>query len=349
MREIGYGIIGCGVIAPFHLRGARNAKGVKVNVVAVCDIVPEKAERFAKENNIPYWYTDYKELLKRPDIDIVSICTPSGLHCEIAVEAAKARKHILCEKPIEITLEKADRMIESALSANVKLGVAFQRRTYETSQKVREAIRTGQLGKMVLGDAYLKYYRSQAYYDSAGWRGTWALDGGGALMNQGVHGIDLLQWIMGDVATVYAKADHLVRKIEVEDTAVALLTYKNGAYGVIEGTTSVYPGEDTRLELHGELGTIILQEQTIKKWVVLGEDGNPKDLTPKTAEEKVGGTSDPTAIASLGHERLVQNIIDAVLDNKELYCSGIEARKSIEIILAIYQSVKTGKEVKLPL
>ncbi|MCX7919278.1 MAG: Gfo/Idh/MocA family oxidoreductase [bacterium] len=347
MPELGYGIIGCGVIAPFHLLGVNKAKGAKM--VAVCDIIPEKAEKFAKDNNIPAWYTDYKELLKRPDIDIVSICTPSGLHSEIAIEAAKAGKHILCEKPIDITLPAIDKMLDVVEQKNVKLGVMFQRRTYETSQQVRQTVQSGGLGKMVLGDAYLKYYRSQAYYDSAGWRGTWELDGGGALMNQGVHGIDLLLWIMGDVATVYAKADHLVRNIKVEDTAVAVLTYKNGAFGVIEGTTSVYPGEETRLEFHGDLGTIILQEQTIKKWVILGSDGKPQDVTPQGESVKVGGTSDPAAIATLGHERGVQNIIDAVLENKPVYCSGLEARKSVEIILAIYQSVKTKKEIKLPL
>jgi len=240
-------------------------------------------------------------------------------------------------------------MINAAEQAKVKLGIVLQWRTYETFQRVRQVVQDGWLGKMVLGDTYLKYYRSQGYYDSAIWRGTWAIDGGGVLMNQGIHGIDILQWIMGEVDTVYAKADHLVHNIEVEDTAVAVVTFKNGAYGTIIGTTSAYPAEDPRLEFHGELGTILMEERLIKKWVVLGRDGNPKDLTPSSEDIKIGGISDPTTIYTIGHERIIQNMLDSIRYNKPLYCSGIEGRKSIEVILAIYQSAKTGKEVRLPL
>ncbi|MFB3897052.1 MAG: Gfo/Idh/MocA family protein [bacterium] len=348
MQEVGYGIIGCGVIAPFHLAGIAKATGAKL--VAVCDIIPEKAEKFARDNNIPAWYTDYKELLKRPDIDIVSICTPSGLHGEIAITAAKAGKHILCEKPMDITLEVADRMINAAIQANVKLGICFQRRTYDSSLQIRQAITSGVLGKLVLINAELKYYRSQGYYNSAGWRGTWELDGGGCLMNQGIHGIDLLQYFVGPIASVYAKADHLVRKIQVEDTAVILLTYTNGAYGVIRAATSVYPGQDTEIDIHGDKGTIIQVEMGIDRFVVQGPDGQSKDLIPVTEREN----SSSIAISSMGmspfgHERIVQNMIDAVLENKPLYCSGIEGRKALEIILAIYQSARKKKEISLPL
>jgi predicted dehydrogenase len=347
MSDLGFGIIGCGIGATFHLAGIRKATGAKL--VAVADKLPEKAEKFAKENHIPAWYDNYKKLLARQDIEIISVCVPSGLHSDVAVEAAKAGKHILCEKPIDITLSAADKMINAAEQAKVKLGIVLQWRAYENFQLIRQAVQSGMLGKMVLGDVYLKYYRSQDYYDSAEWRGTWKFDGGGALMNQGVHGIDLVQWIMGDVESVYAKADHLVRDIEVEDTAVVVLTYKNGAYGIIQGTTSVYPGEAPRVELHGELGTIILQEQLIKKWVVLGNDGKPNDLTPPGEQLNIAGSTDPIAIVSLGHERCVQNIIDAVVENKPLFCSGLESRKSLEIIIAIYQSAQTGKAIQLPL
>ena len=182
---------------------------------------------------------------------MVCVCTPSGNHGEVTIAAAEAGIHVLCEKPIEITDEKLTAMIDACRKHGVKLGGIFQRRTLPAAIKTREAIQSGKLGKMVLGDAYLKYYRSPEYYKSAGWRGTWELDGGGALMNQGIHGIDLITWMMGDVHSVVAKCGTLVRDIEVEDTAVAIVKYKNGAYGVIQGTTSVYPGLDTRFEVHG--------------------------------------------------------------------------------------------------
>ncbi|MCX7919277.1 MAG: Gfo/Idh/MocA family oxidoreductase [bacterium] len=347
MNEIGFGIIGCGMGAVFHLAGIEKAPDAKL--IAVADTIPEKAEQFATKYNVPLWYDDYHKLLTRPDIDVVSICTPSGLHSEIAVSAAKSGKHILCEKPMDITLPAIDRMINAAEQANVKLGIVLQWRTYETFQKVRQAVHNGELGKMVLGDVYLKYYRSQEYYNSAPWRGTWALDGGGALMNQGIHGIDILQWIMGDIDTVYAKADHLVRHIEVEDTAVAIVSFKTGAFGTIIGTTSTYPAQIPQLALHGALGTIIIEEHCIKRWVVQGENGNPNEITQTSQDMRIGGIADPSAIATLGHERIIQNMLDAIRYNKPLYCSGVEGRKSVEIILATYQSAKTGKEVKLPL
>ena len=198
-------------------------------------------------------------------------------------------------------------MIEECHKHNVKkLGGIYQRRAGKNAQEIKAALSRGELGKLVLTDAYLKYYRSQEYYESAGWRGTWELDGGGALMNQGVHGIDLAQWFMGGVKKVFAKADALVRKIDVEDTAVIILEYENGAYGVIEGTTSVYPGQSTRVEIHGELGTIILDETEIKKWEVIGGKDRAAEFA---AEEHAGGAADHKAISSSGHQILVKILL----------------------------------------
>lgn len=349
--KIGYGIVGCGVIGPWHAKSLQHCPDAEL--IAVCDIDEEKGKKFAEEHGGVDFHADYHALVARDDIDVISVCTPSGIHGEVAIAAAKAGVHILCEKPIEIQLDKIDAMIQAAKDNGVKLGCIFQRRTYERSKKVRQAIVEGQLGKIVLVDAYLKYYRSQAYYNSAGWRGTWALDGGGALMNQGVHGMDLLLWLMGDdeVATVYAKADHVVRDIEVEDTAVALITFKSGAYGVIEGTTSVNPGEPTRIMLHGKLGTIILDEGRISKWATTTGDDDRAAEQPVEEEEKTGesAVSDPTAIGMEGHIVLVNDIVQAVKENREPLIPGESARKSVELILAIYQSAKTGKEARLPL
>jgi len=346
--RIGYGIVGCGVIGPVHAKAVDLCKDAELVAVAVCDVIEERAEKLAREYGGIDFYTDYRDLLKRDDVDIISVCTPSGTHGEITIAAAEAGKHVLCEKPIEITLDKIDRMIEACHKNNVKLGCVFQRRTYQSSKFVREAVQGGKLGKMVLGDAYLKYYRSQAYYDSAGWRGTWELDGGGALMNQGIHGIDLLLWIMGDVESVYARTGALVRNIEVEDTAVALLRFKNGAYGVIEGTTSVNPGESTKLMFHGKKGTIILEDANITRFAITeGEDDRAVDQEIELEEESVGGVSDPAAIGIEGHVRLVADIVSAVKEDRDPMITGESARKSVELILAIYESSRTGREIVL--
>ena len=339
---LGYGIIGCGVIGPTHADAVQKAEGAEIR--AVCDIEEDKAKEFAEKYEVESWYQDYHEMLARDDLQIISICTPSGMHSDMGIDCAKAGKHILCEKPIDIDLGKIDKLISAAKKNKVKLGVIFQRRTYETSRLVREAVQGGELGKMIRGDAYLKCYRSQEYYETAGWRGTWQWDGGGCLMNQGVHGIDLLLWIMGEVDTIYGKVGTLARKIEVEDTADAMLTYKDGAFGVIQGTTSVYPGLPCRSELHGEKGTIILEEQNIKLWDTV--DGGKREF----AEGGVaGGTSDPTAIAAVGHALQVQDLVNAIREDRDPLITGEEGRKAVEVILAIYRSSETGKLVKLPL
>ncbi len=345
--KFGFGIIGCGVIGPWHARAINTTE--KAQLVAVCDILPERANNLSLEYaNEAKIYTNYLDLIKDPAVDIVSICTPSGMHSEMAVAAANAGKHILCEKPIDIQLDKIDRILEATEKNKVKLAGVFQRRTYEDSKKIKGALEQGLLGKMVLGDAYLKYYRSQAYYKSANWRGTWTLDGGGALMNQGIHGIDLLLWFMGDVEMVYAKASALVRNIEVEDTAIALLQYKNGAYGVIQGTTSVNPGEATRLELNGKYGTIIFEESKITRWAVTQEeDGLANDQEIQADKIEHSAVSDPRDIGLLGHIRHVEDLIQAIETDGQPMVTGESARKSVELILAIYESARQGKEVFL--
>lgn len=347
--KFGFGIIGCGVIGPWHARAIANSE--KARLVAACDIIPEKAQKFCKEyGENPTPYLEYQALINDPTVDIVSICTPSGLHSEMAIAAAKAGKHILCEKPIDIQLDKIDRMIEAADKNRVKLGSIFQRRTYDSSKKVKHAMENNLLGKMVLGDAYLKYYRSQAYYNSADWRGTWELDGGGALMNQGIHGIDLLQWFMGDVDTVYARCEAVVRNIEVEDTAIAMIKYKNGANGILEGTTSVNPGEATRIELNGKLGTIIFTESEITRWAVTtGEDEHAEDSEIQKSEAQAGAVADPRDIGISGHIRHVTDIIQAIENDTQPMVDGESARKAVELILAIYESAKCKKEIQLPL
>lgn len=342
-QKVGYGIIGCGVIAPWHARAFKNIAEAKL--VAVCDIIPEKAEKLKTDFEAEYAYTDYREMLARDDIHIVSISTPSGMHADIGIDAAMAGKHILTEKPIDINLVKIDKLIQTCDVQNVKLACIFQRRTSNLWKLVKRTVDEGKLGKMVLASAYLKYFRSQEYYDSADWRGTWALDGGGALMNQGVHLVDILRWIMGPVDTIFAFADHLARKIEVEDTAVASMRFKSGAFGTLEGTTSVMPGMAHRMEFHGEKGTIAVDGEKIVRWDVPGDD---KEEVLKGLEDKVGdASSDPTAIGADGHQQQIADLIAAAKEDRDPMISGREARNAVELILAVYQSAKSGQPVKL--
>ena len=345
--KLGWGIVGCGVIAPWHAESVRRCPDAEL--VAVCDVDEPKGKAFAEKYGVAFC-KDHRELVAREDIDVISVCTPSGLHGEVTIAAAEAGVHVLCEKPLEVTKEKMDAMIKACRERGVKLGCLFQRRTYRASQMARKAVEEGKLGKLVLADAYLKYYRSQKYYDSAGWRGTWALDGGGALMNQGVHGVDLLLWLVGEpVVSAYAKADHLVRDIEVEDTAVALLTFRSGAYGVIEGTTSVNPGEPTRIMLHGKLGTITIEESKIVRWATTtGQDDLAEDREVEVEEgEEERAMQDPTAIGMAGHIALVKDMARAVIEDREPMIPGEDARKAVDLILAIYESARTGEEVRL--
>ena len=339
LERVRFGIIGCGMIGPWHARGITGAPDAEL--VAVCDVIKEKADKLSGDFGDLPTYTDYKVMFAEAGVDAVSVCVPSGLHATVAIDAAKAGKHVMCEKPIDITLPRIDAMIKACHDADVKLGVIFQRRTSPMWNKVKKAVDDGLLGKMVLGDAYLKYFRSQEYYDSGDWRGTWELDGGGALMNQGVHCIDLQRWIMGPVDTIYAQADHLVRDIEVEDTCCAVIKFKSGAFGVLEGTTSVI-GMNHKLEFHGDKGTIAVDGEKIVKWPVEEEDA--KD----DGKDTVGSVaSDPTAIAGDGHQIQIQDLCRAIIEDREPMIGGEEARKAVEVILAIYESARTGLPVKM--
>lgn len=345
--KYGFGILGCGVIAPTHRKAIEACP--EGEIVAVCDVDEDKGKAFAEEAKVMKFYKDYEKLVADPDVDIVCICLPSGLHGDGVIAAAQAGKHVFCEKPLDINRDRMTHMIATCREENVKLGCVFQSRTSPDMIRVHKAMKQGVLGPMVLGDGYMKDYRSQAYYNSAGWRGTWALDGGGALMNQGVHGVDLLLWLMNDdVESVFARAEHKVRNIEVEDTAVACLKYKGGAYGVIEGTTSCNPGEARRIELHGKYGTITISGGTITRWTVTGEEDGRADRTagpPKVEEE--GTVGDHRAVTAGGHVFLIHDLVQAIKEDRDPYITGESARKAVDLILAIYESARTGRDVKM--
>lgn len=339
--SIGFGVIGCGSIGPTHAEAITAVAGA--HLVCCCDLIEEKAKALAEKYGVEYT-TDMGELLTRDDLQAVSVCTPSGRHHTHAIKAAEAGKHILCEKPLDITLQAIDEMIQAAAENNVKLAGVFQSRTNPDSIKVREAVRSGKLGKLVLGDCYQKFFRAHTYYASAGWRATWEWDGGGCLMNQGVHGIDLTQWIMGKVARVNAHCRRLTRNIAVEDSAVALVEYVNGALGVLEGTTSISPGRGTRLEINGNDGSIVLDNGKIVSWDMEGEE------SVEAEAEGQGTAADPLALTATGHQAHVEDLCAAIRENRPPAISGQEARHAVEIIKSIYLSSREGgATVELPL
>ncbi|MFA5857942.1 MAG: Gfo/Idh/MocA family oxidoreductase [Elusimicrobiota bacterium] len=356
-KIVRFGIIGCGVISSFHAKAIKANVG-KAELVAVCDEIEEKAKKLAADFGVNKVFTDYRKMIEDKEVDAVCVCTPSGLHLEPAVFAAEHGKNIMCEKPIEITLERTDMMLNACKKNGTRLGCIFQRRTWDLNKKIKETIDSGVLGKMLMGDAYLKYFRSRDYYKSAGWRGTWELDGGGALMNQGIHGIDLIQWLMGGVDSVTAMCETKARDIQVEDTAIAMIKYKNGAMGVIQGTTSIYPGENSVFAVHGDKGSIITEERKVKRWAIevpndekrAKEKENEKNMIESGgADAGTGMSSDPKAIGFEGHAKQIGDLCDAINAPRDPYITGDEGRKALEVILAIYESARTGSTVKLPL
>ena len=349
-QPMGFAIVGCGVIAPWHARAIAELPAARL--VTVVDEVEELAAKRGAEFGVDHT-TDLDAALRRPDVDVVCVCVPSGQHAAVGLRAAGAGKHVVVEKPIDITLEAADRLIEACRTAGVKLTVISQHRYDPGVRHVRELIDNGRLGRLVIGDAIIKWDRTQQYYDSGDWRGTWALDGGGALMNQGVHYVDLLQWMMGPVESIFARTETAAHQIEVEDVAVAVLRFASGAVGVLQGSTAVYPGLPERLEISGTEGTVIIEAGKLKVCELKSKKGETsaygKKLRDGEAKEDDSGSGDPTAISHYGHREQLADLIRAVRDGGEPMLTGEEGRRPLEVILAVYESARSGREVRLPL
>lgn len=344
---IGFGIIGLGMISEFHAKAIENIKGARL--VGGYDPVPSRAEDFARRHSCRS-YSSLDDFLHDDDISIVTIATPSGLHLDGAVAAANTKHHVIVEKPLEITPDRCRQIVECCRKNNVRLSGIFPSRYHEASRIIKDAIDKGRFGRIAFADAQIKWYRSQEYYDSGAWRGTWKMDGGGCLMNQGIHAIDLLQWFMGPVEEVTAFAGTLGHeRIEVEDTAAAVLRFSNGAIGTIEGTTCAYPGMLKRIEIMGTDGTAILEEESIVKWEFRNPMEGDDDIRERygSATSTGGGASDPSAIGFYGHQKLFESFIDAVLSGREPEIDGESASKAVEIICASYESARTGKTIWL--
>jgi UDP-N-acetyl-2-amino-2-deoxyglucuronate dehydrogenase len=345
MQPMSFALIGAGNIAKIYVDAF-----AQIPLARIC-VISNRSEttgRALAERVGADWTPVYTDAVSRTDVDAVVIATPSGTHAEIAIAAAAAGKHLLVEKPIDITLPRVDSIIGAAEKAGVILACVFPLRFAAGVHKAKEALDAGRLGRLTLADCYVKWYRPQRYYDGS-WRGTRALDGGGALMNQAIHSIDLLRWLAGPVKSIVGRTGTLAHEIETEDTASALVTFENGALGVIQGATSCWPGEPARVELHGDRGTIVIEEGQIAKWEL--QDGSLEEKeTMLTLEKQDGsGATDPMAIGSEMHRRQIVDLIEATRDGRPPAIEGAEARRSVEIIRAIYQSVELERPVTLPL
>lgn len=335
-------IIGCGVISATHVSALKQLEDQCL--YGVCDIVPEKADALAAKEGVEHVYYDYHDVLKDPNVDIVNVCVPSGIHGEICIAAARAGKHIVCEKPLEITPERIQAVVDAVDESGIKMQCIFQRRMMPVAKEVKRLVSEGALGKIVLADAYLKYYRDQAYYNSADWRATWDLDGGGALMNQGVHGIDLIMWMLSDEpARVFGRAETLARDIVVEDTATAMIKTKKGTQVVIEGTTSVYPPQPSIFAIQGTKGSIIFSDNGIETWSFLDEENAPP--RPGEGGDSVVDTKNHAILSYMGHAELLQDLVEAIQEDRETMIPPRDGANAVKLITTIYRSSQEGREI----
>lgn len=342
MKNLQIALIGCGRISKRHseLLGYNQINGAEL--VAVCDTNEIKAKKVADNLNVPY-YTDMHQMMQKEQIDVVSVLTESGNHAQNVIELAEYGKHIIVEKPMALTLDDADEMIKTCFENKIKLFVVKQNRFNIPVQKLRHALESNRFGKLVLGTIRVRWCRTQEYYNLEPWRGTWAMDGG-VLANQASHHIDLLEWMMGDVASVFAKSMTALVNIEAEDTALVLITFKNGAMGVIEATTATRPKDiEGSISILGENGTVEVggfAVNQMKVWNFYDKKDDDDEILTKYSVN-------PPNVYGFGHQAYYEHVVDCIKNDKKQLVDGFEGRKSLELISAIYESIETGKEVFL--
>ncbi len=339
METVRFGIIGCGAISTMHASAIQRVEGAQL--VGCFDAYEPCAHAFAAKYGGKV-YTLLEDMLDSDALDAVCICTPSGLHTTQAVLALQAGKHVVCEKPMSLSLAQADLLIETERRTGRIVCIISQFRFAPAVQEIKRALDAGAFGKLVSASLQMKYFRSHEYYASGAWRGTWSMDGGGALMNQGIHGIDVFRFLMGPVRELTAYTRTLTRRIEVEDSAVAICEFESGAVGTIEGSTTCYPGYPRRIEICGEAGSVVLEEDTLLSWDL----PIPTSLPVGEGAKNVG-SADPMAISGAGHELQIRNFVRALLYGEPILAGAATGRLPLEIILGIYESSRTGKAVRL--
>ena len=348
--QLGFAIIGCGMIARFHARAIKEIPTARV--AALVSRIPKNGQTLISEVGIPPCpvFATVEEALQAPGVDAVIVTTPSGAHLEPSLLAAAARKHVVVEKPLEITGPRCQQIIDACDKGGVRLCTIFPSRFGDANTALKEAVEAGKFGRLTLGETTCKWWRTQQYYDEGGWKGTQALDGGGALMNQAIHNVDLLLWMMGPAAMVSGFTATLAHeRIEVEDTAVAVIRFQSGALGVIQATTSVHPGYPKTIAIHGDKGSAVIEQDDVLRWDFTPETDADRAVKERFARKvgSSGGSADPKAISFEGHRRQLADFVEAVCSNRPPKVDGKEGRKAVDLICAIYESNRTGKVVEL--
>lgn len=341
---INFAILGCGRIAKRHaeLLGKGQIKGARL--AAVCDIQGERADAFGATYGVPAFHS-IEDMLARPDIDVVSVLTPSGMHAEHAIAVAAARKHVVVEKPMALTLSDANAMIEACDANGVRLFVVKQNRFNVPVVKAREALDAGRFGQLVLGTVRVRWCRDQSYYDHDSWRGTWAQDGG-VLSNQASHHVDMLSWFMGDVESVHARGITALARIEAEDTAVATIKFRNGALGIVEATSATRPKDmEGSLSVLGSGGSVEIAGFSVNK-IRTWQFSEP---VPSDADVMDKYSVNPPNVYGFGHQAYYEHVVDCFVNGTEALVDGHQGRQSLELIMALYESIASGREVTLPL
>ena len=336
MKNIGFGIIGSGNVSKYHIKALSEIKSAKL--IGICSADQISAEQLTKESRSRY-FKNIEDMISCPEIEVVNICTPSGTHANIAEYLLRSGKHVMIEKPIALTSTDADKVCRAAAESGKFCAVISQLRFFDSSQRIRQAVINGDLGKITFASAYMKYYRSPEYYSSAEWRGRWDTDGG-LLMNQGIHGIDLLRYLVGEVSAVSAASRTLLHNIEADDTSAALLEFENQALGIIEGTTSVYPGYDLAIEISGTKGSIRLEGNKIVRW-----DSASSHYYPDNEKNTVGSGTDPDAISHVGHLLQIENMIKAIQGKEKLISDCESGKRTVTLIDSIYRAAKENKRI----
>ena len=344
----GFAIIGAGTIAAVHADAIARLPGARL--VAVTDAAPAVAQAFAAGRGCAAEPT-LDALLGRDDVDVVCVCVPSGLHAEVGVRAAKAGRHLVVEKPIDVSLDAADRLLAAAREAGVTMTVISQHRFDPGLVELKRLIDAGALGRLLLGEASTKWYRTQGYYDSSPWRGTWAMDGG-ALLNQGIHYADLLLWCLGPVAEVTALCATQTHEIEVEDSALAIVRFASGAVGTLSATTAAYPGFPQRLEVTGTEGTVTVEDGQLVRAELRGDpvtgDTVPGDTAPAVDPgSPPGAAADPAALDVASHAAQIADLLAALDEGREPAVTGASGRETLALIRAVYESSRTGRPVRI--
>jgi len=337
MEPTGIGIVGVGMVSEMHARAIAELPDARL--VGFCSRSDENVRRAAATHGCQ-GTTDLAELLSRSDLAVVIVATPSGTHLEVTEAAAQAGKHVLVEKPLEITLERCDAMIAACEKAGVLLGGVFQSRFFDAARVARDAVEGGRLGRPSLGSAFVRWWRDQSYYDDGGWKGTQALDGGGALMNQAIHAVDLLLWLMGPVAEVTASTATLAHeRIDVEDTAVASLRFESGALGVLEASTATHPGFLKRVEVSGDRGSIVLEEEHLRTFAFAEERPGDAEVRARfSATSTGGGAADAAAISHEAHGRNIADFLAAIRDDRTPLVDAAAARRAVAVVRAVYEA-----------